>query len=102
MSTSAKPFTLEERPLPIEIHFAIWSALHRRSFLEDEGIRFIPYLVAGWADNPFLIDALMHARSIVRLNKAYCYYRCELPKPADWRLGDERVATPFDRWGRAC
>lgn len=33
MSTSAKPFSLEERPLPIEIHLVIWSALDRRFFL---------------------------------------------------------------------
>lgn len=99
MSTSAKPFTLEERPLPIEIHLVIWSALDRRFFLEDEGIRFIPYLVAGWADNPFLIDALMHARSIVRLNKAYCYYRCELPNFVSMRacyLLTEAVAHAKD------
>lgn len=99
MSTSVRPFSLESHPLLIETHPAIWSALYRRSFLEDGGIRFIPYPGAGWADNPFLIDTLMRAQSIVYLNKAYYHYRCELPKPAGWRPSDERIATPFDRWG---
>lgn len=98
LTTSTKPFTLDEHPMLIETHPAIWSALYRRSFLEGCGIRFIPYPGAGWADNPFLIDTLMRANEIVYLNRAFYYYRCELPKPSNWKPSDERIAMPFERW----
>ncbi len=98
MSTSTRPFSLEERPLLIETHPAIWSALYRRSFLNECGLRFRSYPGAGWADNPFLIETLMHAHAIVYLNRAYYCYRCELPKPNGWRPSDERITMPFERW----
>lgn len=97
MKRSAQPFMLEDAPILIETHPAIWSCLYRREFFMQKGIRFIPYSGAGWADNPFLIDSLAGAR-IVYLDKAYYHYRTELPKPEGTVLSDEKVAMPFERW----
>lgn len=56
---SERPFTLAEHPELIEYHpAAIWSAIYRRDFLAECGIRFPEYPGAGWADNPFLIDTM--------------------------------------------
>ncbi|WP_019238731.1 MULTISPECIES: glycosyltransferase family 2 protein [Enorma] len=97
MKTSSRPFALEDAPMLLETHPAIWSCLYRREFLLERDVRFIPYPGAGWADNPFLIDSLASAR-IVYLDRAYYHYRLELPKQAGSALSDERVAMPFERW----
>lgn len=97
LPTSKWPFTLAEKPLLIEGHPSIWSALYNRVFLNSRDIRFIPYPGAGWADNPFLIESLAEARTIVYLDKAFYNYRCELPKKKVSK-NSEAMAMPFDRW----
>lgn len=96
--TSTEPFTLEKYPLLIEIHPGIWSAIYRKDFLDENGIRFPEYPGAGWADNPFLVHTLCLAKNIVFLDKAYYYYRADLLYSTLNHKSDDAIARPFDRW----
>lgn len=98
LKTSQKPFVLEDAPVLIEGHPSIWSALYRREFLNQKGIRFRPYPGAGWADNPFLVETLCQAQSIVYLDKPFYCYRNDLPGSTKNHGSDEKVALPFNRW----
>lgn len=96
--TSRKPFTVERHPILIEAHPAIWSALYRRDFLNEKHIRFMELPGAGWADNPFLIETMCQADSIVYLDEPFYFYRTDLPGSTLNHGSDEAVARPFDRW----
>ncbi len=98
LKTSKAPFVLKDAPVMLEGHPSIWSALYRRGFLNEEGIRFHPYPGAGWADNPFLIDTLCKAKSIAYLDKPFYCYRIDLPGSTLNHATDEKVALPFNRW----
>ncbi|WP_165054772.1 MULTISPECIES: glycosyltransferase [unclassified Adlercreutzia] len=98
METSTKPFTIKDSPVLLETHPSIWSALYRKDFLDEKSIRFIPYPGAGWADNPFLIESLCQASSILYLDAPYYHYRFDLPGSTLNHQSDEAIARPFDRW----
>lgn len=98
VKTSVKPFTIAEETTLIEMHPSIWSALYRRVFLKEKGIRFPEYPGAGWADNPFLIETMCQASAIVYLDKAYYNYRCDLPGSTRNHKTAEAITRPFDRW----
>lgn len=98
MITSEKPFTLKDRPTLIATHPSIWSAIYRRDFLNEKGIRFIEYPGAGWADNPFLIETMCQAESIIYLNNCYYNYRIDLPDSTRHHKTKDLVTRPFDRW----
>lgn len=98
LPTSKKPFTIADAPILLEGHPSIWSALYRRGFLNDEGIRFHPYPGAGWADNPFLVQTLCRAKRIGYLDKAFYCYRTDLPGSTANHLTEEKIALPFVRW----
>ena len=42
LPTSKAPFVLADAPILLEGHPSIWSALYRRAFLDEQGIRFHP------------------------------------------------------------
>ena len=96
--TSSRPFTLADEPALIESHPSIWSAIYRADFLRKKGVRFVEYPGAGWADNPFLIEAFCQAGSIMYLDQAYYYYRCDLPGSTRNHGSDDAIARPFERW----
>ena len=98
LPTSSHPQTIADVPALLEGHPSIWSALYRREFILERGIRFIEYRGAGWADNPFLIDSLCQARSIVYLDAMHYCYRNELSRPAGAVIDEERLAMPLNRW----
>ena len=75
-------------------HPSIWSAIYRRAFIEECGIRMIEPKGAGWADNPFFFETLLQARSIVWVPAAYYYYRQTNPDSSS-NLKDFHL--PFDR-----
>lgn len=75
-------------------HPSIWSAIYRRDFLEERGIRMIEPRGAGWADNPFFFETLLQAKSFVWVPAAYYYYRQTNPN-ASSNLRDYHL--PFDR-----
>ncbi|WP_180326748.1 glycosyltransferase [Raoultibacter phocaeensis] len=98
LSTSKAPQAIEAMPVLLEGHPAIWSALYRREFLVECGIRFNEYPGAGWADNPFLIDTLCQARTIVYLDAMHYCYRNELPPETGAAVAEERLVMPLVRW----
>ena len=68
-------FDVLEDPEVIRHHPSIWSAIYRRSFLNDYAIRMIEPKGAGWTDNPWLYDTMLLAKRIVWIPTAYYYYR---------------------------
>lgn len=95
---AAQPFQIEKAAYHLLSHHpSIWSALYRKGFLETQGIRFREYPGAGWADNPFLIETLCQAETIVFLDKAYyCYREDTLEKMESFAKNNP--VMPFDRW----
>ena len=94
MEETPRSFTLEQDTTVIEHHPSIWSALYRRSFLNEFDISFIEPKGAGWADNPFLMETMICARTIVWVPKEYYYYRQTNPGASSF-LKDYHI--PFDR-----
>lgn len=98
ISTSTAPFVIADQPILLEMHPGIWSAIYRKEFLDQNGIRFIPYPGAGWADNPFLMETMLAAHAIVYLDKPFYNYRIDLPGSTLNHATAEAVERPFDRW----
>ena len=90
-----QPFTIAEVPRLLQHHPSIWSALYRRAFLEEKGIRFMEVPGAGWVDNPFLVETLCQASSIVYLNTPYYCYREDLPGSSSMLRS---TLLGFERW----
>ncbi len=95
ISPKAQPFTLADEPWLIRYHPSIWSALYRSDFLEARGIRFKEAPGAGWVDNPFMVETLAQAASIVYTDEPYYHYREDLPGSSSVTLPWE---TQFERW----
>ena len=95
----AQPFSLTDDGVEHLLihHPSIWSALYRRTFLQESGIRFHEIPGAGWADNPFLVDTLCQARSIVYLDRAYYHYR-EETEGQTASFVEKNPMIPFERW----
>lgn len=92
------PVTLHDYPELIKFHPSIWTCLYRKTFLDKFNIRFPEYPGAGWADNPFLIDTLYQARSIMYLDKPFYHYRAYILGSTRNHNTDEKIALPFNRW----
>ena len=75
-------------------HPSIWSAIYRRAFLAEKGIRMVEPRGAGWADNPWFYETLCQANAISWVPGAYYYYRQTNPGASSY-LKDYHV--PFDR-----
>ncbi len=92
-----QPFTIGDAAHLLTHHPSIWSALYRKGFLDECGIRFREIPGAGWADNPFLVETLCQAQRIAYLDTPYYCYREETPeKSRSFALGS--TLLPFDRW----
>lgn len=94
---ASQPFKIVEAGHLLSHHPSIWSALYRRSFLERFEIRFHEIPGAGWADNPFLIDTLCQASSIIYLDNPYYCYREETDAKAK-QFALSQPLLPFARW----
>lgn len=90
-----QPFRLASAPQLIEFHPSIWSALYRRSFLETCGIRMMEAPGAGWVDNPFVVETLAQAASIVYTDDEYYCYREDLASASTARA---TVPLMLRRW----
>ena len=73
------PFRLADAPQLIEYHPSIWSALYRRDFLLGHDIRMMEEPGGGWVDNPFCVETLAQADSIVYTDDEYYCYREYMP-----------------------
>ncbi|MBQ2681675.1 MAG: glycosyltransferase [Eggerthellaceae bacterium] len=78
-------------------HPSIWSALYRADFLEEHNIHFPEIPGAGWADNPFLLETLCQAESIVYLDRAFYRYREETAAHFKETVRNNPIML-FDRW----
>lgn len=68
-------FTVFENADILNGHPSIWAAIYRKSFLEENNIRFIEAPGGGWVDNPFLFQTFLAANSITYLDEPFYYYR---------------------------
>lgn len=75
-------------------HPSIWSAIYRRDFIEKHHIRMIEPKGAGWADNPWFLDTVLQAESIVWWPRAYYFYRQTNPGASS---KSPALELPFDR-----
>lgn len=92
----AQPFVLADAPRMVRHHPSIWSALYRRDFLREQGIRLMELSGAGWVDTPFAWDTACAAERIVYLDRAYYCYREDLAgTSSNRRIGP----MSFERWG---
>lgn len=94
-----QPFTLADAPRLMQHHPSIWSAIYRRAFLDENGIRFKQVPGAGWVDNPFLVETLNSARSIAYLDRPYYNYREDLPNSSSVK---RTTTLPIERWNDMC
>lgn len=90
-----QPFTLHECPRIVQHHPSIWSALYLRDFLNRVPIRMKEVPGAGWVDNPFLLQTMAQARSIVYLDVPYYCYREDLPGSSS---ATRVLALSIERW----
>ena len=90
-----QPFTLAEEPRMVYHHPSIWSALYRKGFLDERGIRFKEVPGAGWVDNPFLFETMCQAERIVYRDVPYYCYREDLPGSSS---AARVLALSFERW----
>ena len=96
---TAQPFTIDDPGASHLLchHPSIWSALYRKSFLDENEIRFKEIPGAGWADNPFLAQTLCLAQSIVYFDKAFYCYREETPEKSA-AFAKRNTLLPLERW----
>lgn len=92
-----QPFVVKDAPDLLIHHPSIWSALYRKDFLNQHGIRFLPIPGAGWADNPFLVESFCQARSIVYLDEPFYCYREETEEKTR-QTAENNTLLPLDRW----
>ena len=90
-----QPFTLADAPILIQKHPSIWSALYKKSFLDNCGIRFKEVPGAGWVDNPFLVETLAQVKSIAYTDEAWYCYREDLPTASSASVNSVLALT---RW----
>lgn len=88
-------FTLDEDSELLFHHPSIWTAIYKRTFLREKAIRMKEVPGAGWVDNPFLIETLAQAQSIVYIDELVYYYR-EFNVGSSSNVKDPSVI--YDRW----
>lgn len=74
-----KPFKLDEDAEFLYHHPSIWSAIYKKSFLASNSIHMPEIPGAGWADNPWMMETLLKAKSIVYVDKCLYFYRETIP-----------------------
>ncbi|MEE0845038.1 MAG: glycosyltransferase [Eggerthellaceae bacterium] len=89
------PFTLNEDAEFLFHHPSIWTAIYKKSFLEKNRIKMKEVPGAGWVDNPFLIETLAQAESIVYIDEPLYFYR-EMNEGSSSRVKDPSII--YDRW----
>lgn len=92
-----QPFRLSDAPHLIQHHPSIWSALYRKGFLEEKGIRFMEVPGAGWVDNPFLVETLCQTDAIAYLDTCYYCYREDTTEKA-LAFAERNPLLPLERW----
>lgn len=99
INPKSQPFDMSDKNVAhlLRHHPSIWTALYRRDFMVDKGIRFVEYPGSGWADNEFFYKTLLAADSIVYLDEAFYIYREETEQEFETFARNNKT-LPFDRW----
>lgn len=92
-----QPFAIADAAHLLCHHPSIWSAIYRKSFLDDHSILFKEIPGAGWADNPFLVETLCQTDRIGYFDTAYYCYREETPEKAK-NFAHTNTLLPLERW----
>ena len=93
----AQPFAVGDGIELMLHHPAIWSALYRRGYLAEQGIRFLEIPGAGWADNPFLVETLCRTSRIAYTDACgYRYRERDLDEAESFAARSPLV--PLERW----
>ncbi len=92
-----QPFSIQDAAHLLSHHPSIWSAIYRKSFINNRHIRFRKFPGAGWADNPFLIETLCQTKRIGYIDQPYYCYREETPEKAK-SFAISNTLLPLDRW----
>lgn len=79
IKTVGIPFKLEDDAELLYHHPSIWSSIYKRSFLDESEIRMPEIPGAGWADNPWMMETLLKANSIVYVDECLYFYRETIP-----------------------
>ena len=79
IKTVGRPFKLEDDAEFLYHHPSIWTAIYKRSFLDKNEIRMPEIPGAGWADNPWMMETLLEANSIVYVDECLYFYRETIP-----------------------
>jgi lipopolysaccharide biosynthesis glycosyltransferase len=81
-------FTLLERPKIYGLHASIWASLYRRSYLNDNSIRFIETPKATYSDFSWMVKTYATAKNIVVCAFHLYFYNYENPN-SSFRAEDE-------------
>lgn len=92
-----QPFAIADAAHLLCHHPSIWSAIYRKSFLDEHNIRFKEIPGAGWADNPFLVETLCQTDRIGYFDTAYYCYREETPEKSK-NFTHSNTLLPLERW----
>ena len=92
-----QPFAIADAAHLLCHHPSIWSAIYRKSFLDERNIRFKEIPGAGWADNPFLVETLCQTDRIGYFDTAYYCYREETPEKSK-NFAHSNTLLPLERW----
>ena len=92
-----QPFAIADAEHLLCHHPSIWSAIYRKSFLDERNIRFKEIPGAGWADNPFLVETLCQTDRIGYFDTAYYCYREETPEKSK-NFAHSNTLLPLERW----
>lgn len=92
-----QPFAIADAAHLLCHHPSIWSAIYRKSFLDEHNIRFKEIPGAGWADNPFLAETLCQTDRIGYFDTAYYCYREETPEKSK-NFAHSNTLLPLERW----
>ena len=92
-----QPFSVGDGAELLRHHPAIWSALYRRAYLVEQGIRFVEVPGAGWVDNPFLVETLCRTDRIAYTDECvYDYVERDLREAESF--AGRAPLTPLVRW----
>lgn len=70
-----RTLNVKDNPEVLKIQPAIWSAIYKKSFLDENNIRFTETSGASYQDTGFAFKVMCLAKSIVLTDNAYIYYR---------------------------
>lgn len=80
---------------------AIWTAIYRREFLLENGIKFLTTPGASYQDLSFSIKALFMARSLIYTDDCYIHYRQDNPSSSVKQCALAKVLFIHDEFNDA-